>query len=146
MWHISSKLALAREVLHQLEIAQDGQTLSPAELWLMNSLKKHSLALASLNRTIARSRSRIGWLQEGDANTKLFHMHARSRKKKNFITKLVSNGEVHTSLEDKTGMVDEYYDSMIICWGNAATESSQSTSSSWISLALTWQPWMAPFL
>lgn len=113
MWHISSKLALAREVLHQLEIAQDGQTLSPAELWLMNSLKKHSLALTSLNRTIARSRSRIGWLREGDANTKLFHMHARSRKKKNFITKLVSNGEVHTSLEDKTGMVDEYYDYLL---------------------------------
>jgi len=34
------------------------------------------LALASLQRTIARSRSRISWLSEGDANTALFHQHA----------------------------------------------------------------------
>jgi hypothetical protein len=47
----------------------------------MRGLKKHSLALASLKRTIARIRSRINWLKDGDANTKLFHMHARYRKK-----------------------------------------------------------------
>uniref|UniRef100_A0A0A9HJ14 Uncharacterized protein n=1 Tax=Arundo donax TaxID=35708 RepID=A0A0A9HJ14_ARUDO len=46
--------------------------LSSGEDWLRRSLKKHVLALTSLQRTIARLRSRIGWLQEGDANTSYF--------------------------------------------------------------------------
>lgn len=75
--HFNSQLDLAKEILHQLEIAHDSRPLSPTELWLRNNLKKHSLALASLIRTVARLRSRIGWLKEGDANTGLFHLHSR---------------------------------------------------------------------
>jgi len=63
--NISSTLALTRVLLHHLEVAQDSRLLSPAELWFKVNLKKHSLALASLQRTIARLRSRIGWLREG---------------------------------------------------------------------------------
>jgi exonuclease III len=88
--HVNSQLALAREILHQLEIANDRRALSPQEIWLKNNLKKHTLALASLKRTIARSRSRIGWLRDGDANTRLFHLHSRHRKRKNFIGRLIS--------------------------------------------------------
>lgn len=81
--HVASQLALAREILHQLEVAQDARILSPLEVWLRCALKKHSLVLASLKRTITRSRSRIHWLKDGDANTMLFHMHARYTKRKN---------------------------------------------------------------
>jgi hypothetical protein len=91
MGNVNFQLALAREILHQLEITNDFQVLTVGEMWLKNSLKKHSLALTSLKRTIARSCSRISWLQEGDANTKLFHLHAWHRKRKNFITKLTSS-------------------------------------------------------
>jgi hypothetical protein len=54
--HVASQLALAREILHQLEVAQDARILSPLEVWLRCALKKHSLVLASLKRTIARSK------------------------------------------------------------------------------------------
>jgi hypothetical protein len=57
--HVTSQLALAREILHSLEIAQDLRLLSSLEDWLRCGLKKHSLALASFKRTIGRSRSRI---------------------------------------------------------------------------------------
>ena len=73
--HVNTQLGLAREILHQLEIAQDHRVLSPLETWLRNKAKLHSLALSSLQRTIAQSRSRITWLSEGDANTALFHSH-----------------------------------------------------------------------
>jgi len=86
--HFKSQLLLAKEIVHQLDIAQESRPLQPNELWLRNNLKKHSLALASLLRTISRLRSRINWLKDGDANTRLFHQHARYRKKKNFIPKL----------------------------------------------------------
>jgi hypothetical protein len=110
--HVASQLALVREILHRLEIAQDLRLLSPLEDWLRCGLKKHSLALASFERTIARSRSRISWLREGDANTKLFHMHARYRKK-NFVAKLVSGDNVFTDHADKAMLVDDFYRSLL---------------------------------
>jgi len=58
--HIRSQLALAKEIIHQLEIAQDNRVLQPNELWLRNNLKKHALALSSLLRIVARLRSRMG--------------------------------------------------------------------------------------
>jgi hypothetical protein len=45
---LKSQLDLAKELLHQFEIAQDGRSLSPSEVWLKNMLKKHSLAFGFL--------------------------------------------------------------------------------------------------
>jgi hypothetical protein len=109
---VKFQLALAREILHQLEIDQDNRPLSPGELWLKNNLKKHSLALASLNRTIDRLRSRIGWLREGDTDTKLFHLHARHRKRKNFIGHLVSGDHICTNHKDKAE-IDSFYENLL---------------------------------
>jgi hypothetical protein len=88
---------MAREIIHQLEIAQDSRPLSNQEKWLYNQL-------------IARSRSRISWLGEGDANTALFHLHARHQKRKNFISSLISDdGLVLTKHEEKERNVNEFY-------------------------------------
>jgi len=101
-------------VLHQLEIAQDSRVLSRLELWLKNKLKPHCLALSSLQRTIARSRSRITWLSEGDANTALFHAHARHRKRKNFISRLTNDsGVVLTKHEEKEQNIFEFYSNLL---------------------------------
>jgi hypothetical protein len=108
-----SQLELAREILHQLEIAQDSRPLSLLEVWLRNSLKKHSLALTSLLWTVARLRSRIHWLKEGDANTWLFHSQARHRKRKYFIAKLQNGDEVVTSHEDKAELLLNFYEGLI---------------------------------
>ena len=111
--NVKFQLALAREILHQFEIAQDNRPLSPGELWLKNNLKKHSLALSSFSRTIDRLRSRIGWLREGDANTKLFHLHARHRKRKKIIGHLISGDRVCTSHQDKAEVIDNFYENML---------------------------------
>jgi hypothetical protein len=78
---IKLQLEMARELLHQLEVAQDNRSLSPAELWLRNMLKKHSLALSSISRTMARLKSRIGWLKEG-MPIPLFSMHKQGSGRK----------------------------------------------------------------
>ena len=99
-----------QETIHQLEIAQDGRPLSNQEKWLYNQLRRHALVLSSLQWTMARSRSRISWLGEGDANTALFHLHARHRKRKNFISSLVSDdGLVLTKHEVKEKIANEFY-------------------------------------
>jgi hypothetical protein len=86
--------------MHRLETAQDNRVLSEDELWLLGKLKQHYSVYASMERTIARLRSRIKYLKEGDANTKFFHMQARFRKKRNFISKLEEEGRVVTNHED----------------------------------------------
>lgn len=84
--------------------------LSNQERWLLHQLKKHSLALSSFQRTIARSRSRITWLSEGDSNTALFHLHARHCKLKIFISKLVfDDGRVLPSHEEKKKNILNFY-------------------------------------
>jgi len=40
--HISSQLLMAKEIIHQFDIAQESRNLQPNELWLRNNLKKHS--------------------------------------------------------------------------------------------------------
>ena len=57
--------------------------------------------------------SRISWLKDGDANTRLFHMHARHRKRKNFIGKLIAGERVCTSHEDKAAIIDDFYDNLL---------------------------------
>jgi hypothetical protein len=100
--------------LHQLEIAQDHQTLSTLEIWFRNKLKLHSLALSSLQRTIACSHSRITWLSEGDTNTALFHSHVRHRKRKNFISKLTTDeGSIFTKHEEKEQNIFCFYSNLI---------------------------------
>ena len=111
--HLNSQLLLAKEILHQLDIAQDSRTLNSNEMWLRNNLKKHTLVLASLLRTVARVRSRINWLQDGDANTRLFHMHARHRKRKNFIASLREGDQILTSHEEKAAAILEFYSNLI---------------------------------
>jgi hypothetical protein len=111
--NVTSQLFLARELLHQLEIAHDKRGLSSEETWLKNNLKKHTLALASLKRMIARFHSRIGWLHDGDTNTKLFHLHSRHRKWKNSIAKIVADGQILTNHEDKARAVNDFYENLL---------------------------------
>jgi hypothetical protein len=111
--HFRLQLELAKEILHQLKITQDSRPLSVLEVWLRNSLKKHSLALMSLLWTVARLRSRIHWLKEGDANTRLFHSQARHRKRKKFIAKLQSGNQTATSHEEKAEMLQNIYEGLI---------------------------------
>lgn len=57
--NVTEQLEMARDLLHRLDIAQDGRPLNLQEAWLRKQLKQRSLALASLQRTIARVRSRL---------------------------------------------------------------------------------------
>ena len=58
------------------------QALNNQKLWIRLTY------ITSLERTIARQRSRVRWIKEGDANTKLFHAITNRRRTKNFIPAL----------------------------------------------------------
>lgn len=102
--HIKTEHALAREILHRLEIAQDQRQLTREENWLRGELKKHCLVLASRDRTIVLfSHLRIG----------LFHRTAGYRKRKNFIPKLLKEDQVVTGQEEKQDVMFDYFDGLL---------------------------------
>ncbi|WVZ64648.1 hypothetical protein U9M48_014142 [Paspalum notatum var. saurae] len=111
--NVKTQLAMAKELLHQLEIARDSHALSHGEDWLRKKLKLHCLGLASLERTIARMRSRVLHLKEGDANTAYFHQHARYRKKKNFIAKFQVDDSLVVSQEEKQEAAFDFFSNML---------------------------------
>jgi hypothetical protein len=78
--NIKLQIAMANIIIFRLDVAQERRSLTLGELWLRRTLKLTVLGLASLERTMARQRSRIKWLKEGDANTKLFHIVANGRR------------------------------------------------------------------
>jgi hypothetical protein len=45
--HFKTRLEMAREIIHQLEIARDNRQLSSLEVWLCQCLKKHSCLILS---------------------------------------------------------------------------------------------------
>jgi len=65
---------MPRLIVDQFDVAQETRTLLDEELALHRELKHTILGLASLSRTIARQRSCIRYLHEGDINTKFFHL------------------------------------------------------------------------
>lgn len=111
--NFGAQLQQVQEMLLRLEIAQDRRPLSLEEDWLRRRLKHHSLALASLHRTIIRAGSRIDWLAERDANMNFFHIHARYWKWKNTILKLQEGDRILTSEEEMEEAIWEFYNSLL---------------------------------
>lgn len=51
--------------------------------------------------------------QGGGANSKLFHLHARHRKKKNFVSSLLDGDDILSSHNEKAAAVDQFFSNLI---------------------------------
>lgn len=76
------QLAIAKEIILQLELAQESRTLTAHELDLRRRLKIRSTGLAVIEKSRMQQRSRLTYIRCGDANTKLFHLKANARRRK----------------------------------------------------------------
>lgn len=103
------QLSMAKELIFRFDVAQESRQLSPLEQWFRRDLKLKCLGLPSLERSIARQRSRITWLSEGDANTKFFQIQARHRRRKNCITRLRRGDRIAYSHDEKSGLLYHYF-------------------------------------
>lgn len=110
---LRSQLFMARETTAQLDASQDFCHLSNEEFALRAELKRHTLGLASLARTIAKQRARTRFLGEGDANTKYFHLQACHRNRKNCIPALLHEGTWFSDDEAKSDLIFQYYNDIL---------------------------------
>jgi hypothetical protein len=98
---------MARETILALDLAEESRVLLPHERELRKSLKMRTLGLASLARAIARQRSRVLFLKEGDANTRFFHLQACHRCRRNRIDSLWIDG---AEVVSKPQLANAFYD------------------------------------
>jgi hypothetical protein len=68
------QLAIVKEVLLQLEAAQEFRTLTQQELDLCRRLKIRSTDLAAIEKSRIKQWARLTYIRSGDANTKFFHI------------------------------------------------------------------------
>jgi hypothetical protein len=72
-------------------------------------LRLKSLALSSLQQTIARQESRILWLAEGDAPTRFFHAHANARRCQNHIHSLQHQYQLATNEDTMVTIAFDFF-------------------------------------
>ena len=80
---------------------------------IRESLVKKKDSLWALYREKERSwlqKSRLKWLQQGDRNTKFFHLAVSSRRSSNYINKLVDCGILIDNPGDIREVITEYFD------------------------------------
>jgi hypothetical protein len=133
--NIRGQLEVAKEMLFRFKQARDFMSLAPHEDELRKLAKLKTLALASLQRSIARQESRLLWLKEGDASTKFFNAHANGRCHRNYVRSLMVDGEVVVFEERKADAAFCYFDQIL------GTLSPRSNS---ISLDLLNLPYLDP--
>lgn len=107
------QLTMARQVISRFDEEQERRVLVPWEAELRLTLKMRVLGLASLARTIARQRSRLLFLAEGDANTRFYHLQACHRSRQNRIESLQVQGAQVVSDQAMVDALFEYYNGVL---------------------------------
>lgn len=106
---VKEQLLVARELILRFDRAMELRELSEEEIAYRRQLKLKVLGLASLERTIIRLRSRLVFLKDGDANTRLFHLQCSHRTRKKHISSLEFQGRVAVNQDDKADLLYEYF-------------------------------------
>jgi hypothetical protein len=79
----------------------------------MQIIERELCELFEQEEVMARQRSRVDWLKEGNQNTAFFHARASARKCTNKIKALVSeNGTRCEDMEGIKNMVQVFYESL----------------------------------
>jgi mannosylglycoprotein endo-beta-mannosidase len=78
---------------------------------LVRDLKVWFLGLTAVEKMRARQASRLSFIKTTKANSKLFYLHANSRKRKNFIHSLETPEGTFFSLEEKAHIIFDHFSS-----------------------------------
>jgi hypothetical protein len=104
---------VAREVLWQLDTAQERRTLSTAETEFRVKIKDAYLGLLAIEKMRARQRSRLTNIKHGDSSTKYFFLRANERRRKKHIQFLQTPSGIAIKHEDKKNEIFCHFDELL---------------------------------
>jgi hypothetical protein len=122
------RLEIAKQLLPLMDTEQEKRPLSQDELVFRRYLKAELVNLAVVQRSRARQHSRLTWIRNGDACTKLFMLHTSNRRRKLFIPSMKLNRGLEISQQRKEETV---YDHFVNLLGQTQ---SRSASLNWAHL------------
>nr|XP_051190257.1 uncharacterized protein LOC127303581 [Lolium perenne] len=109
-WSAESFGAIRKKIL-KLERKLKGMRCSDADSHGIQQVEKSLCELFEREEIMARQRSRVDWLREGDRNTAFFHARATSRKRTNKISCLTrEDGSKCDDMGEIKGMVHHFYE------------------------------------
>lgn len=103
------QLAIAHEIILQLDRALDDRTLSVGERALRAALKGRCLALASLERIRLKQRSRLLYLKHSGTSAQFFRLKINARRRKKAIPAICCDWVWATTDEDKLQAAYDYF-------------------------------------
>ena len=127
-WHkkrfgdLRMQSAIAKEVIARLDCAQEQRPLSTAERKMRVNLRARIQGIATIIKIRIRQRARLANIRLGDANSKIFHLHANGRRRKNFIVNLRTAQGLAVTHEEKQEVLRTHF---LGCLGTA--ESRKAT-------------------
>jgi hypothetical protein len=93
----------------RLDHEQDVRQLTTQEHQAHKEAKNKTLALAAVRKIRIRQRSHLTWIRVGNTNTKLFHLQANARRRRNYITNLYHDGSTHITHEAKAVALEDFF-------------------------------------
>ncbi|KAF2917344.1 hypothetical protein DAI22_09g184850 [Oryza sativa Japonica Group] len=106
---LRQQLAIAHEVVFQLDKAQDDRLLSAGERSLRASLKGRCLALTSLERIRLRQRARLLFLKHSGTTAQFFRLKINARRRKKAIPSICQDDIIAITKEDKLQAAYDYF-------------------------------------
>jgi len=100
--NLKSVIVQVKSVISLLEVIEESRDLTIIEWNFKGILMDKLNQLLDQHRTYWRQRSKIKWIKDGDAGTKLFHATATLKYRNNLISQLQKdNGEIVSNHFDK---------------------------------------------
>jgi len=102
-----------KEEIEELDIRGEGSLLDEDEVWSRKEKFSNLWRLLRAKDALVVQRSRVRWLKEGDANTKIFHNCMKARSCSNSVRALYVNGESVQTPTEVRRVVVEYFRSQV---------------------------------
>ena len=103
------QLAIAREVIESLNLAQEARVQSAAVRRLRTSFRSKILEMAAINKIRMWQRASLNTIRLGDASTHLFHLRANGRRMKIFIQNLHTLEVFMITHDEKEATFSEHF-------------------------------------
>jgi hypothetical protein len=123
--NIKTQLAVAKEVIWQIDQAQERRNLADGELEFRAKIKETYLGLIAIEKMRARQRSRLTNIRYGDASTKYFFLRANGRWRKKHIQFLWTTSGLAIKHEDKENEISCHFEELL------GTKQTRTISLNW---------------
>ncbi|GKV30538.1 hypothetical protein SLEP1_g39340 [Rubroshorea leprosula] len=106
---VDKQIEEAKETIAKLDCKREVQQLSEEEGILKRDLMLTLWENIQTKEEMARQKSRMTWMKEGDANTSFFHLCIKNRWRRNEINSLVVNEKVSQEVNELKQGVANYF-------------------------------------